>query len=274
MLKPWQKLLAFWILVAIVGLWIQWWASSGFILEGPICEQPKSHDHCTSHNVFFYSAWRLAEALSHWSELITAVFTIGLAVFTAKLWQSTNNLWEATKTLADDAKTTARAQARDTRILQRAYVAIEPRGIYVRLGRPPSIVGHVTIRNAGNLPARNLSWFMNISWSLRPDLSDDDLALGPTKGAIVVAPRVEAIRGSEKSIEVTELEKAIEGHQKEPEIFIYVWGLVHYDAGFDKLRFTKFCHRYNWINRNRDGLGRCMINPEFARYHTHGNGSE
>ena len=55
-------------------------------------------------------------------EAVTAVFTIVLAAFTGTLWWSTNKLWTATRE-AD------KARARETEILQRAYISVEPAGI-------------------------------------------------------------------------------------------------------------------------------------------------
>jgi hypothetical protein len=101
MLKPWQKNLILAALVVAVGLWIQWWASSAFILEGQICEPTNPPANCELYNVFLYSAWRLAKATDHWSALIAAVFTVVLAVFTGRLWYSTEGLFRVTKIVAD-----------------------------------------------------------------------------------------------------------------------------------------------------------------------------
>jgi hypothetical protein len=44
----------------------------------------------------------------------------------------------------------------DTRILQRAYIAVEPGGIHALL-TSGDIIGHIAMKNSGHLPARNAS---------------------------------------------------------------------------------------------------------------------
>ena len=46
---------------------------------------------------------------------------------------------------------------------------------------------------------------------------------------------------------------------------------VRYHDGFQAGRFTKFCHRYNWIVRVQDGF---EIDRKFSRYHEHGNDAD
>jgi hypothetical protein len=88
MLKSWQKNLILAALVVIVAIWIWWWATSGFPFEGEICEIAKPPKNCSSHNVFLYSAYRLASISNEWGVLITAIATAVVAWFTATLWQS------------------------------------------------------------------------------------------------------------------------------------------------------------------------------------------
>jgi hypothetical protein len=90
-------------------LWIRWWGSSGFLLEGQICEVTDPPKNCESYNVFFYSTWRLAKAADHWSALVTAIATAFVAWFTWTLWQSNEKMWQATKTAADAALRQANA---------------------------------------------------------------------------------------------------------------------------------------------------------------------
>lgn len=56
-------------------------------------------------------------------EAITALFTVVLAISTIGLWSSTRNLWSATVDAAN-------RQEKDTEILQRAYLSVEPGGIH------------------------------------------------------------------------------------------------------------------------------------------------
>src|SRR5580700_349525 len=75
---------------------------------------------------------------------IVAAFTIVLALSTIGLWTATLRLWGA-------ARDTAEQQSKDTEIIQRAYISVEPGGISPHIyGSTDEIqkhVGHVRIRN-------------------------------------------------------------------------------------------------------------------------------
>jgi hypothetical protein len=103
MLTNWRTLLL-WALVAVFALWIQYWASSGFILEHQICGETKNLEDCGSYNVILYSAWRLAKALDHWTALIAAIATVAIGIFTYTLKRSTDKLWEAGERQLEHAK--------------------------------------------------------------------------------------------------------------------------------------------------------------------------
>lgn len=66
-------------------IWLRWWVSSGFPLEGQICEVTDPPKNCDSYNVFIYSVWRLARTVDHWSALATAIATVAVAWFTVEL---------------------------------------------------------------------------------------------------------------------------------------------------------------------------------------------
>lgn len=59
----------------------------------------------------------------------------------------------------------------DTRILQRAYVSVEPLGIEAMFDGA-HLIGHVGIRNAGHLPARFVSWFIDMKYTTSGDEAD------------------------------------------------------------------------------------------------------
>lgn len=167
-------------------------------------------------------------------------------------------------------------QVRDTRILQRAYIAVEPRGINSMLSGA-EVIGHVAIRNAGNLPAEKLAWFINMKYSPKGD--EFVFSLEDAKGRILIAPDAEAVRGSEKRLVIQDLLAAAGSGEQAREIFIYVWGIVCYQDGFGNNRKTEFCHRYNWVNRGR-GVSQQRVGwlyevtPEYARHHEHGNDAD
>jgi hypothetical protein len=168
-----------------------------------------------------------------------------------------------------------------TRDLQRAYIAVEPRGVHM-MQNGSDLIGHVGIKNAGKLPARNVSWFIGIKHSGNEEETDNFFPLEHCKGNIVIAPETTATRGSVAKVQVQTLNEfcgvASERIDRENEkpTFLYVWGVVKYDDGFEQGRSTEFCHRYNWINRgkNRPQGKLYEIDTEFARHHTHGNDAD
>jgi hypothetical protein len=111
MLKRHYRIAILAILVFAFATWIQWWASSGFILEHQICGETKDPDDCGSYNVIFYSAWRLAKAADHWGVLITAFATIAIGYFTYTLKQSTDKVWK----ISDDTLRHAISEAAQSR---------------------------------------------------------------------------------------------------------------------------------------------------------------
>lgn len=195
------------------------------------------------------------------------LFTAVLALFTLALWRSTRNLWIATRE-------TANRQKCDTEILQRAYIAVAPRGIHL-LYQGDKLIGHVSIINAGNLPARNVSWFIGIKISASGNEAHFPLKSGA--GNIVISPRAEAERGSSEYVVLQDVLTAAGNtpdKTKQNPVFMYVWGIVEYHDGFTSPRTTKFCHRYNWINQGRAGSPMYEISHRFARYHEHGDDAD
>jgi hypothetical protein len=195
----------------------------------------------------------LAIATNH--DWMLVVFTGLLAIFTARLWYTTR---------------------KDTRILQRAYIAVEPLGIHL-MQNGNDLIGHVAMKNAGRLPARKVSWFVNIHASESGEERDSLFPLQHDKGNIVIAPGAAATRGSAKGVQVQTLNEFSgtgAGFDKEGErsAYLYVWGAVRYDDGFKKMRITRFCHRYNWITRKQHD-NPCVLDAVDARYHEYANGA-
>jgi len=133
------------------------------------------------------------------------------------------------------------------------------------------LIGHVSINNAGNLPATNVRWFIRIKST--PNGQETSFETGDLKGSIVVAPHSATTLACDETIILQarlDASDAGKGREHEKPLFIYVWGLVRYHDGFVGGRSTEFCHRYNWINRpNRASA--YEIDAKFARQHTEGN---
>jgi hypothetical protein len=97
--------------------------------------------------------WRLWQSVSEFAERFwewtthdpVAFYTFVLSVSTIALWFVT---WRG-----------VRNQTRETQILQRAYLSVEPAGIQPHVDRGDRVVCSVTFRNVGHLPARNVRWY-------------------------------------------------------------------------------------------------------------------
>src|SRR5262245_242066 len=81
-----------------------------------------------------------------------AFYTSMLALFTAVLGISANGQWIATSRGFTH-------QTRDTQIIQRAYVSVEPDGLTAHRDREDRLHTSVIFRNVGHLPARNVRWY-------------------------------------------------------------------------------------------------------------------
>lgn len=218
--------------------------------------------------------------MNHNEGFFVGGFTFVLAFITAWLvWAtlglrgSTDKLWQATID-ADEAR------ARDTQILQRAYISVEPAGISASTDIAkchPLIV----IKNVGNLPAKDVCWFIEWAVSLDDRRSTFALNLEKLEGEVTLTPGAQMQQGG-PIVYVGDDPGDLKSQRG---LYLYVWGLVRYDNGFGKSRRTQFCHRYNAANleqiRNEfvrsDGttsVGYIVghrIDVAYARVHRHGN---
>ncbi|MCK1629927.1 hypothetical protein [Bradyrhizobium sp. 162] len=212
-------------------------------------------------------------------------FTYGLMIVTGWLAWATLKLWQS-------AESTADAQEKNTRILQRAYLGVEPLGIDPRHERwrallhgekgPLQSVAQVIIKNSGNLPARNIEWTIEHKFCRERYLNDFPFDILIAEGEGTLPPRGAMIHGG-KTINAGSDDGCL---RLEAERFLYVWGLVRYEDGFGTTRTTKFCHRYNCANvenihgeKEADAGGKgpvigLKIRSEFARVHRYGNDAD
>jgi hypothetical protein len=184
----------------------------------------------TEHNKVAKSVREMLAAIldKTWDDPV-AFYTFVVAIFTGVLGISTIGLWIVT------AKG-IRNQARDTEILERAYLAVEPGGIWEHADRGDRVTVKFTVRNVGHLPARDVVWS---SAGATPDLRGtiDFTLTEPSGDGIVIAPGT-----------ATTLHGAV--------VFIWgengpclgntmhLWGIVQYRDGFGKKRHTRFHHYY------------------------------
>jgi hypothetical protein len=144
-------------------------------------------------------------------------------------------------------------QYRQTKILQRAYLSVEPLGLHEMTDK--SIISHIAIFNGGNLPAKDVRSNVRVALSDNGDKADFEAVTIPSGGQTMIVPKGKVERGTpELGKDGTEAYRGrLEG------FFVYVWGRVEYEDGFDKSRWLIFCHRYN------------CAKPEALRTHHHHN---
>lgn len=154
-------------------------------------------------------------------------------------------------------------QIKDTRILQRARISAEMLGINPYLGEGDNVVGHVSFRNVGNLPASNVSWFIRKCID-QSDERREFLIEDAFFGDNIIAPGTPMTQGS-VSFERPRVDAG----------FIYIWGEIRYPDGFNTNRFTRFCHRYNCRTFQKlPERERYGILAGYGRYHEYGNSTD
>nr|WP_295470281.1 hypothetical protein [Mesorhizobium sp.] len=211
---------------------------------------------------------------------VVATF-VGLALI-ARTLHHTRRAADYAAEMVDEAKATTEAAERSIiesgkmgRAQNRAYLVVEPNGINQLSGRK-DVMGHVLLRNVGNVPARNVTLYVRMEISTHPEPTAKDRRRNfpvrkPTgKATRVVHPSGHMHQGSEDTFPTDAAEQS--DHN------VYVWGVAYYEDGFGEPRFTKFCHRYSTAAymRARDttslrAQARPVIASDEARYHNYGN---
>lgn len=144
-----------------------------------------------------------------------------LGIVTFLLWYATNRLVRQSKD--------------DTRILQRAYLSVAPGGMSRFISDRKLMACDVVILNAGNLPASNITWFIDRKFSVDP--IDKDFPIKTGEGDIVIAPRVQIIKGSAPVDADDVINFNPNGGQRDR--WLYVWGRITYLDGFKTRRFYR-----------------------------------
>jgi hypothetical protein len=164
-----------------------------------------------------------------------------------------------------------RRQIADTRILQRAYLSVEPKGIEWS-SSSGFLVGQVAFKNVGKLPATEFVSVVkkievqNGDWKT-PILTDAAL---PKQTPGLVPIGAEVPQGSEGTTPKEVAEAQVSGDK-----YLFVWGRAKFNDGFSCERHVNFCHRYPLARKEMEPRGDgYAISPKFARYHEHGNKSD
>ena len=157
----------------------------------------------------------------------------------------------------------------------RAYVAVEPGGINWLIGRDDAI-GHVVLRNVGKLPASEVYLLAHMKIAPRQNF----VFTAPEEPNIVqrtVQPGATMTQGTYKYLPVNDVIQS--GN------YIFVYGIAYYRDGFNKRRYTRFCHRYAAASHDRSARQFLaekrtpietvvLIGRDKARYYETGNDSD
>jgi hypothetical protein len=163
-----------------------------------------------------------------------------------------------------------RRQIADTRILQRAYLSAEPKGIeWTSNG---FLVGQVAFKNVGKLPATafvsvvNKIVVRNVEW-VTPIVTDAALRRRPP-GLVPIGGEVLQSSGGITPKEV--MEAPVSGDK-----YLYVWGRARFKNGFNRKRYVNFCHRYPLESMEPAAQAPgYSISAKFAHYHQYGNDAD
>jgi hypothetical protein len=179
-----------------------------------------------------------------WSEPITVVTFLLVIVGTGQLLL----IWR---------------QYSQTGFLERAYINAEPAGINPFIDeKGANILGHVSFINVGRMPARSVTYGRpQIIWSPQI-LEEHQLVPHKEKPVKLVLPPAARMPIGTESYSSKNFGK---------DGFFYVWGIIEYTDGFEKPRFTQFCHRYPSKPFDLSADGTKRIDAKYARYHEHGN---
>ena len=154
---------------------------------------------------------------------------------------------------------------------QRAYLTADPHGVTYFVKGKVSI-GHVGFYNAGNMPARQVSYFIDMDASRDRDRMNFEIDESEFRGTNAIAPKNTMKQGAEHKFTPDEI-ATFENLEDWNHLFVFVWGAVRYTDGFGFRQELCFCHRYD--NRGYDESksvpkGPCII-VEGMRHHEHGN---
>jgi hypothetical protein len=210
-----------------------------------------------------------------------------IAIWTVVLGVATFFLYLATRKLVQDAKQSADRQNAETRIIQRAYLTAVPHGI-VPFGTDAT-GGHMGFKNVGHLPARKVKWKIVVEVSTERKFIPPKIEITESnRQGNVLAPGDEikqaeaASLGSVSQEAVDTICRLISTAAKDPppEYYVYVWGAVSYEDGFEILRHTRFCHRYyfrgaEWVRQGAAYGGSAAISAiNGVRHHEYGNDAD
>jgi len=160
----------------------------------------------------------------------------------------------------------AHAQNDLTRIIQRAYLSIEIGNIR-SLTDEDGFIPRIIIHNVGRLPAENVAWvFGKPHFTSENDWKPVNEPDAPT-GAVTLAPGAKMTQGAARLL--------IPAKYRDENMYLYIWGYVRYDDGFQPGRVARFSHRYNLkLISPVDCLGKRAFPKMAVRYSDNYNDSQ
>ena len=178
---------------------------------------------------------------------VQSLLLLALAVLT--LWYVC-----ATRRLASIAN----AQNELTKIIQRAYLSIEIGNIR-SLTNEDGFIPRIIIRNVGRLPAESVAWVFGEPHFATDNIWKPDKEPDVPTGAVTLAPGAEMMHGGPILL--------VPSEQRGQKIYLYIWGYVRYDDGFQVGRIARFSHRYNLeLIQTVDRMGQRAFPKMAARY--------
>jgi hypothetical protein len=148
--------------------------------------------------------------------------------------------------------------------MQRAFLAIDGLGIENFFVGVPIV--RISISNTGHLVAKRVKWIIDAAIDAekrKADFPINESAISRSNN--IIAPGASMIRFFDPRFPESDIEKVEVGAS-----VVYVWGIVHYTDGFDRDRWTRFCHRYE-IDCRTDFNN---LSFERVRQHQYGNGTD
>jgi len=151
----------------------------------------------------------------------------------------------------------------------RAYIAVKGLGVeLLNAGSREPSLAKIQIHNVGHIPAREVRWIIYADVDADADRETFDIDDTKIKRTdIVISPTVSSDRYQTFLLTTEKIEAFKHGAS------LYIWGVVRYNDGFDKPRFTRFCHRYDKHNSTSKGE-RIIIPATNMRYHQNGNDAD
>jgi hypothetical protein len=204
-----------------------------------------NYENCPTHYLVFIPLIWMTDHLDVVATIVTAIATAYIAKFTITLAKVGNR------------------QIADTRILERAFISVEPGGTRPYAGEDDRVACDIIINNAGNLVAKNVSWIIEREYSREWKRTNFPFDKTKLVGDIVIAAKGKIRKGA-----LPTNREAFDAAKDAPRdrAWLYVWGRVAYHDGFRAGRYIDFCHRYSL--RGADGY---KILEENGRYHEYGN---